>query len=65
MSLTLSDLNALHDTVYDALGLEESDEELIGRYDSLPSEIKMKSERNGCDDPVFQYDFYVFLQSVR
>lgn len=61
MALTRNDLDHLHDTVYDALGLDESDEKLTERFNALPTTLKTEAEKWGCNDTDFGIHFYEHL----
>jgi hypothetical protein len=65
MEFTRKDLNYLHDTVYDAVGIEEPDERLIERFNNLPESVKSIAVQKGFDDTEFEIQFYQHLISDR
>lgn len=64
MELTRNGLNAIHDVVYDVTGVSETDEQLIARFEALPSELKSIAEKWGANDTVFGDELQRYLEKT-
>ena len=63
MELKRHDLDSLHDTIFEALGIEsKSDKEILEYWNKLPRNIQLDAEKWGLSDTVVRDDIYVWLQ---
>jgi hypothetical protein len=63
VELEQSDLDSLHDTIFNAIEIEDlTNEQLIEFWEILPEDIQSEAMRWGLDDSVVRDNIYVWLQ---
>ena len=62
IELEVDELNAMHDVILEALGIEPTEEQILDFFNMLPDHIKGLAMQWGTSDTVFRDDMYVWLE---
>ena len=62
IELEVDELNAMHDVILEALGIEPTEQQILEYFNMLPDHIKGLAMQWGTSDTVFRDDMYVWLE---
>ena len=65
VELEQEDFDAMHDVIFEVMGIEPSNEEIKAFWDLMPEDIKGTAIQWGCSDSVFRDNMYEWLEKFK